>query len=126
MLTFFCPNCWRETEANAARCRHCEYDLSAYASLPYEDKLIFALGHPIRENRSFAIQALGELRSVRALPYFAQIMQEEQDFYILRETLAALRKFDTPESRELLSQARIHRSRLVRSFAEESASDDCE
>ena len=120
MLTFFCPNCWCETEANAVRCRHCEYDLSAYSSLPYEDKLIRALGHPIQENRLLAVQALGELRCVRALPYFAKIMEEEQDFCILRETITALRKLDTPESRALLSRARIHPSRLVRNFAEES------
>ena len=122
MLTFFCPNCWRESDADAMRCRCCQYDLTAYASLPYEDKLISSLDHPIRENRLLAIQALGELGSARAIPCFAKIMEEEQDYYVLRETLSALHKRDTLESRSLLSQARVHPSALVRRFAKGLAS----
>ena len=50
----------------------------ARPQLSYEDKLIAALGHPIRENRLFAIEALGNLRRQRALPHLSRILREDR------------------------------------------------
>ena len=116
-MTFYCPQCWREVPADATECPSCGYDISAHEALSYEEKLIAALAHPIRENRLFAIQALGDPAYRGALPHLAKVLREAQDYYVLRETLVALSRIDSPESRALIVQATEHPSKLGRNFA---------
>lgn len=123
-MTFYCPKCWREIQERAERCPFCGYDLNAHEALSYEDKLLAALSHPIRENRRLAIQTLGDLRHRRAAPRLASILREEQDYYVLRETLIALFKMNTAETRALVLDAAEHPSRLVRNFARELMSQE--
>jgi hypothetical protein len=95
-------------------CPHCRYDLARYSQLPYEDELILALRHPIRENRMLAIQLLGDLRSKSAIPVFGSILHEENNFYAIREIVRALRKIGGMEGEELLTALRKHKSKLVK------------
>jgi predicted amidophosphoribosyltransferase len=113
-MIHFCPNCWSEIRENVSVCPHCRYDLAHYNQLPYEDKLILALRHPIRENRMLAIQLLGDLRSRSAISVFRSIIREENDFYVIREVVRSLRKIGGKDSEELLSALRQHTSKLVR------------
>src|SRR5512135_1720063 len=83
MLNYYCPHCWKEIEAGAIQCPHCLYALADHERLSYEEKLLRALGHPIRENRMLAIQLLGELRSTAALPAFEAILRAEEDPYVV-------------------------------------------
>jgi hypothetical protein len=99
MVTYFCPKCWREVEPDAGKCVSCGYDTAEYSLLPYEQKLLMALGHPIQDNRMLAVQLLGELKSSAALPCFKYMLDVEGDFYILREVLNALAKLGSTESR---------------------------
>jgi HEAT repeat protein len=85
--------------------------------MPYEEKLVLALGHPIRENHIMAIQLLGELRSQQALGHFEKILSGESDLFVIREVLRALAKLDCPRSRAILSSATRHPSKLVRKLA---------
>ena len=116
-MTFYCPKCWHEIPQQLERCPSCGYDLVAHEALSYEDKMIFALAHPIRENQMIAIQALGDARYQKALPQLAKLMREAEDYYVLRETLLTLSKLDTAESWALIEQGTEHPSRLVRDFA---------
>jgi DNA-directed RNA polymerase subunit RPC12/RpoP len=117
MITYFCPACWREIDRDAVRCPACGYDMMEHSRLPYEQKLILALRHPIRENRLIAVQLLGNLRSGDALPYFKTMLEGENDFYLLRAVLIALAKIGSPESRAVVSEATKHDSTLIREFA---------
>jgi HEAT repeat protein len=117
MITYFCPNCWREIDRDAVRCPACGYDTAEYSRLPYEEKLLVALNHPIRETRLVAVQLLGNMRSSAALPNFKSMLEGEEDFYLLREVLTALVKIGSPESREVLLEATKHDCYLVREFA---------
>ena len=117
MITYFCPACWREIDRDAVRCPGCGYNTTAYSELPYEEKLILALNHPIHDNRLLAVQLLGNLRSNASLPHFKAMLELEDDFYLLREVLTALAKIGSPDSREILSEATKHDSHLVREFA---------
>ncbi len=101
-------------------CPHCGYAISEYESLSYEKKLICALKHPVRENRMMAIQILGELQSHAALSYFADILETEEDFYIIREIIQALNKIGGEESKELIRRLKTHKSKLIRNMAKRS------
>jgi HEAT repeat protein len=117
MATHFCPKCWYEIEPDAAKCRSCGYDTAEYSRLPYEQKLLLALSHPIQDNRLLAVQLLGELKSSAAVLYFKTMLNDEDDYYLLREVLIALGKVASTERRAILQRATKHRSRIVRNFA---------
>jgi hypothetical protein len=102
-MIHFCPNCGGEIRENASVCPHCQYELANYNHLPYEDKLILALRHPVRENRILAIQLLGDIRSKSAISAFGYILHEENDFYVIREIIHSLRKIAGVEWRTPLS-----------------------
>lgn len=117
MLTYFCPGCWRQLDPVLTVCPYCKYDLAGFSQLPYEEKLLLSLDHPIRENRWCAIQTLGALRSQKALSRFEAIVKDESDYYVIRQVLYALLAVDSPRGREILRQATCHPSRLVRALA---------
>ncbi len=117
MLAYYCPNCWNEIEAGDTQCPYCLYSLDDYERLTYEEKLMLALEHPIRESRMMAIRLLGELRSRLAVPAFGAILQQEEDFYVIREIAQALARIGTEESRDLLRSLKHHRSALIRKLA---------
>jgi HEAT repeat protein len=117
-VTYFCPACWHEVDHEAARCSACGADLRGYADLSYEDKLLVALNHPVREYRMMAVQTLGRLRSQRAVPSFARLLETEVDYYLLRQVLDALARIGGPDAEALIRGATRHRSTLVRSVAE--------
>jgi HEAT repeat protein len=120
---FFCPNCWKEINAQADSCEYCSYDLKKCKNLSYEEKLINALRHPVRENRMIAIQVLGELRSRAALTMFASILETEEDFYVIREIMRALEKIGGAESKEMILRLKTHKSKLIRSAAKRLSSE---
>jgi hypothetical protein len=117
MAAYFCPKCWHEMGPDAGKCVSCGYDTAEYSLLSYEQKLLLALSHPIRENRLLAVQLLGELKSSAALPHFRAMLKIEDDFYTLREVLIALAKVETTEGRALVCEATRHESKIVRDFA---------
>lgn len=120
---FFCPNCWKEIDGKTIICSYCEYDISEYTKLSYEEKLINALRHPVRENRMMAIRLLGELRSTAALPSFAEILETEDDYYVITVIILALNKIGNEECGKMIRRLKTHKSRLVRKTATEALSE---
>lgn len=116
-LTWFCPRCWLEVEADATICPRCGYDLQAYEQLPFEDKLILALGSPIEDSRIVATQLLARLRSRAAVPAFARLIETESSVYVLCEVARALAVIDHPQARALLARLSAHESILVQHCA---------
>jgi predicted amidophosphoribosyltransferase len=119
VLTCFCPECWKEIGPQNAECPHCGCNLSQHDYLSYEEKLLAALRHPIRENRMLAIQLLGDLRSQAALPVFRSMLETEQDFFVVREIARSLAKIGSAESEDIIRMLEDHKSRLVRKIAKE-------
>jgi len=114
---FFCPKCWKEVEDWTIICPHCKYDIPKHAALSFEEKLIYTLSHPIDDSRMMAIQLLGDIHSRRALPYFAAILETEEDFYVIREIIRALNKIGGEESKNLIRRLKTHKSKLISSMA---------
>jgi len=106
-------------DQKSRQCPQCGYDLSTYEKLSYEEKLILALKHPIRENRMIAVQVLGKLHSRAAIPIFATLLQTEEDFYIIREIVHALARIGNVQSRKMIQKLKDHPSGLVRRFVKE-------
>lgn len=117
-MIYFCPNCWQDVEDKAARCPHCGYELAEYDRLSYEDKLLMALEHPVRENRMIAIVALGRLGSRKAVPLLRHIAMATDDFHEAQAVAEALALIGGADSEAVLRAMTRHPSRLVRELAE--------
>ncbi len=113
MPSYFCPRCWSELKRNYRKCPVCGYDIREFERLNYEDKLIVALKHPVREFRINAIRLLGRMKSEKALDYFEQIIEKEKDVFILKEVAEALSKIDTERGEKLLRRLAEHRAVVV-------------
>jgi len=113
MITYFCPACWSVIPEKAAACPQCGADLNEFEHLSIEQKYILALRHPVSENRIMAVRYLGELGSRAALPEFERMLQEENEYYVLREVVFVLTRIRDPQTRRLLKVALNHPSYLI-------------
>jgi len=106
-------------DQKSRQCPRCGYDLSTYEKLSYEEKLIIALKHPVRENRMIAVEVLGKLHSRAAIPFFDTLLQTEEDFYMIREIVHALVRIGNVKSRNIIQKLKDHPSGLLRRFVKE-------
>jgi hypothetical protein len=118
-MKHICPGCFAEIPAEAVRCPVCGFDLAAYDGLDFEERLLLATRHPIREHQMMAVQVLGQRRSRLALARFADILANERDPYVCLVVLRALRNYPPDVALSLVRAAEGHRSRLVARFARE-------
>ncbi|MFQ3567634.1 MAG: HEAT repeat domain-containing protein [Aggregatilineales bacterium] len=102
---------------DAAQCLHCGFNLREAAQRSYEERLIAALRHRVPEYRVTAAQILGRRGCAAALPEFRRILETEQDLYLIKTVLRALKDIKEPLSVELIQSATRHPSRLVANLA---------
>jgi len=116
-LRFFCPGCWMEFGEKADRCPHCGYALKEFQGLSYEQKLLMALHHPVRENRMMAIRILGDLTSQAAVPALGNLLEQEKDYYVIREIIGSLFKVGGTEAIQRIERLQGHPSEMVRKLS---------
>jgi len=120
MITYYCPNCWNEISERDQVCPQCGYVLEEDTHLELEEKLLMSLRHPVPDIQMMAVQILGNLGSILALPQFDIILSDpDADVYLLREVIQSLSKIRHPKSAELLRKVRAHSSPLISRLAEE-------
>lgn len=125
-MTFWCPRCWRSIPVECAVCPACSFDLDAYERLPFAEKLLLSLHHPVAENRMIAVEMLGRMRYAPAVAEFDKLLRQDPDALFLRAVAAALREIGTAEARSALERATDHPAALVRHAAEAAlARDSC-
>ena len=86
----FCSNCWAENLIGATVCDRCGTPLAQSEPLPYDQKLIRALHHPIPEMRDMAAILLGQRGNRHALPVLLSRLREETDIGTLCAIIQAL------------------------------------
>jgi HEAT repeats len=118
-MTFYCVNCFAELSTDGGVCPRCgaaqNLDRCDYAA-----KLRAALAHPIAETRRRAVFLLGEKRVTDAVAELAEILDREDDPFLVEEAAAALGKIQGEQSLAALARAAHHKSFLVRARAVEA------
>jgi len=86
--------------------------------LPFEERLLRTLSHPVQEQRLLAIRILGDLGSQSALPFFERLLIDPNaDVYELQEILNALNKIQGIQAQKLIRSACDHPFKVVRHLA---------
>jgi len=85
---YWCHHCYALNPGPAGPCVRCSQPVDGPPDLSYDDRLIWALGHPDGDRAVLAAQTLG-VRQVRsALPALRRAVDEDRDPYL---AVAALR-----------------------------------
>jgi len=128
-VTNYCPYCWQTVEGQEETCSACGKHLNGYHSLPYEEKLLLALRHPIRENRALAVHILGKLKSEKAFKEFEKQLIENDDIFDLYEIMMALTNYScrakVPWFMTMVSHPAPPVSRLARRLLNQAESREC-
>ena len=117
LMIYFCSRCWEGTDIGVVICKDCGHDLTEFLQLPYDKKLLLALRHPTRQRQLLAIQLLGQIRNEEALPEYKRLLQEMDDYLLLREVLLALDNLPDAHRKPLLQEAMHHRAHRVGELA---------
>ncbi|HTY16017.1 MAG TPA: HEAT repeat domain-containing protein [Methanoregulaceae archaeon] len=113
-VILYCPICWYHTGELYETCPGYGHSRISQEVETYEEKLIRALSHPVREQRMIAIGILGSIRYIPAVPVFDRIVRNEEDAYVVREVIRALKKIGTPECTAILFSLQDHTSVVVK------------
>lgn len=92
MITFYCPNCWREVNEADEICSNCGYSIKEFEKLDFIEKCIKALEHPISEIRIFAAEVLGNVHADKSLPMLAKQLESTDDIYFQKAIIESLTK----------------------------------
>jgi len=85
---YWCYHCYAVNPRSTGPCVRCRGPVDGPPGLSYDDRLIWALGHPDGDRAVMAAQTLGA-RGVRsALPALRRAVEEDRDPYL---AVAALR-----------------------------------
>lgn len=85
---YWCFSCYAVNSAPQGPCARCGRPIEAPPDLSFDDRLVWALGHPDGSRAVLAAQTLGVRRVRAALPALRRIVDESRDPFL---AVAALR-----------------------------------
>ncbi len=91
-MHWFCLDCFADVPSRAARCPACGSPTDRERS--YEQKLLAALSHRLRDRRLLAAELLGRIGSRAAIPRLAEIALDPMDPYLQAAAARALARID--------------------------------
>jgi len=112
-MTYFCPNCFAEISPEDTVCPACQYPLSAWQQLSYDNKLIVALSHTETNTRMRAVQLLGERKVRAAVPVLQQKFNQSTDPYFQAEIMKALFRIDREAAEEFFQRTLTGKESVV-------------
>ena len=113
-MTFFCPACWKKIQEDDRICPHCGADMTLLDQKSFDEKLIQALGHPIRETAGMAVWILGERKTVEAITPLIRLFEMTDNPFLQREILDALDKIGTEDALNFVMESLDHHISMVR------------
>jgi hypothetical protein len=85
---YWCYSCYALNPRPQGRCVRCGHEVEAPPDLSYDDRLVWALGHPDGDRAALAAQTLGARRVRSALPALRRVVEDGKDPFL---AVAALR-----------------------------------
>jgi HEAT repeats len=117
LLTYYCWHCYGTNREASGACRECGQEIGAPAGTTFDDRLLWALGHPLAERRMAAALALGKRRLARASGPLRDLV-DDPDPYLAAVALEALVEIDGAETHDaLLAELRGSAPPAVRAVA---------
>jgi hypothetical protein len=117
VLTYFCWHCYGQNRQASGPCEHCRREIAPPEGTTFEDRLVWALSHPLEERRMIAVRAIGRRRLVHAREELHALVSES-DPYLAAAALEALVALDGSDAhRALIDQLRRSGSAPVKAAA---------
>ncbi len=113
-MTFVCPRCGATRPPEEPVCGRCGFDIAAFESASYDDKLLIALFHPEPETSARAAYLLGFRRPPGAAEALERRYHGTDDPYLQREIVLALGRMGGAVAERVLADAKANRSAIVR------------
>jgi len=101
-LTHFCWHCYAQNERPDGLCARCGEEIAEPADTTFDDRLLWALRHPIPERRMVAVRALARRRAGRAREPLHELATRADDPYLAAAALEALVELDGIEPHRAL------------------------
>ncbi len=116
-MIFFCPYCWREIGENERKCPHCAMFLVEHDKKDFEEKLINALRHPVRDTIERAVWILGKLKSHIAVDALIDLFNSIDNPFLKRHILEALYEIDSEPAKAFIINCIENEEGIVRKKA---------
>ncbi len=113
-MIFYCPACWKKIQEDDGKCPYCGADIVLYDQKSFDEKLIKALGHPIRETAGIAVWILGERKIAEAVAPLRQLFEWTDNPFLQRDILDALNKIGTEDALNFIMESLEHHISMVR------------
>ncbi len=102
-MRYYCPGCWKDFPADMEVCSSCGMNIHFFwDSKDMVEKLIHSLRHPEPSTSIRAAWLLGKIGDPRAVQPLIHLIQNTQDYYLMRTAVQALQQINTEEGLEFL------------------------
>ncbi len=101
-MIIFCPYCWREIGENERKCPHCGKLPLEHDKKDFEEKLINALRHPVRDTIERAVWILGKLNSHKAVEALIDLFNSVDNPFLKRQILETLYEIDSEPAKTFI------------------------
>ncbi len=119
IMTFYCPECWKEINEVEETCPFCNADILKYEGMDYEKKLINALRHTEPETVLRAVYIIGRLKSEKAVKPLITLFEKTDSTFLKIAILNTLREIGIPKAVEFI----VDRSDLEVGIVKRTARD---
>jgi len=117
----WCYSCYAVNPHAKGPCVRCGHPVEGPPDQSYDDRLIWALGHPDGDRAVLAAQSLGARRVRSAMPALRRTVDEDRDPYLAVAALrAAIAIAGREELRDWLEQLAGSESFMVREIAQQA------
>ena len=120
----WCYACYAINPRATGPCVRCGQPVESPSNLSYDDRLVWALGHPDGDRAALAAQTLGARRVRSAMPALRRAVDEDRDPYLAVAALrAAIAIAGSEELRVWLDRLAHSESFMVREVAQQALPD---